>query len=84
MESIKGLKTFLLVLIDIIIIMLSYMVSIYIRLGWNFDQIYLDVFWKYITIIILIYISMLLIFKMYRSTWRIAGIDELLVVLQQY
>ena len=44
MESIKGLKTFLLVLIDIIIIMLSYMVSIYIRLGWNFDQIYLDVF----------------------------------------
>ena len=78
MESIKGLKTFLLVLIDIIIIMLSYMVSIYIRLGWSFDEIYLDVFWKYIPVILLIYISMLILFKMYRSTWRIAGIDEVI------
>lgn len=78
MDNVKKHKTFLLVLIDTLIIILSYIASIYIRLGWRFDQIYVDIFVKYLPVIVSIYIIMLAIFRMYRSVWRIAGIDEVI------
>lgn len=77
----KRLKAFLLIIIDIILINIAYLSSIYIRLGFNFPIIYMDIYKKYIPLVIIIYIIMLWIFKMYRSIWRIAGIDEVIHAL---
>ena len=74
----KRITAFLLMVIDILIINFSYLISYYVRLGWVFDPIYLEIYLKYLPIILITYIFMLGIFKMYRSIWRMAGIDEVI------
>lgn len=71
-------KAFLLMIVDILLINVAYLASFYIRLGFNYPTIYTDIYKKNIFLILIIYIVMLWIFKMYRSIWRSAGIDEVM------
>lgn len=74
----KRLRIFLLLIMDIILINIAYMISFYIRLGSIYNEVYNDIYVTYLPLILISYIGMLAIFKMYRSIWRIAGIDEVI------
>ncbi len=74
----KRLRIFLLLMMDIILINIAYMVSFYIRLGSIYNEVYNDIYVTYLPLILISYIGVLAIFKMYRSIWRIAGIDEVI------
>ena len=75
----KKLRIFLLVIMDIILINIAYMVSFYIRIGSIYNEVYNDIYVTYLPLILITYIGMLAAFKMYRSIWRIAGIDEVIL-----
>ena len=74
----KRLRVILLSIADVIFINLAYMISFYIRLGYVYNDIYNDIYVKYLPLILVTYIGMLALFKMYRSIWKIAGIDEVI------
>lgn len=78
MGSEKKIKLLLLGIIDIVLINIAYIISFYIRLGSVYDEIYNDIYVKYVPLILFTYIGMMALFKMYRSIWRIAGIDEVI------
>lgn len=78
MGSEKNIKLLLLGIIDVVLINIAYIISFYIRLGSVYDEIYNDIYVKYVPLILITYIGMLALFKMYKSTWRIAGIDEVI------
>lgn len=78
MGSEKRIRLILLAIVDIILINLAYMISFYIRLGYVYDEIYNDIYVKYLPLILITYVGMLALFKMYRSIWKIAGIDEVI------
>lgn len=79
MEHKNRLKVFMLVIMDIILINVAYMVSFYIRLGSIYNEVYNDIYVTYLPLILISYIGILALFKMYRSIWRIAGIDEVIL-----
>lgn len=72
-------KVLMLLIMDIILINVAYMISFYIRLGTVYNEVYNDIYVTYLPFILITYIGMLAIFKMYRSVWRIAGIDEVIL-----
>ena len=78
MTSEKKLKSILLIIVDIILINVAYLVSFYIRLGTVYNEIYNDIYVRYLPLILISYIGMLAVFKMYRGIWKIAGIDEVI------
>ena len=78
MGSEKKLKSILLVIADIILINVAYLVSFYIRLGTVYNEIYNDIYVAYLPLILLSYVGLLAMFKMYRGIWKIAGIDEVI------
>lgn len=73
------LKVFMLVIMDVILINIAYMISFYIRLGSIYNELYNDIYVTYLPLILISYIGILALFKMYRSIWRIAGIDEVIL-----
>lgn len=74
----KKIKSVLLILIDIFLINVAYLLSFYIRYEFNVRAEHIGIYIKTLPVIIAIYIIALSIFKMYRSMWRIAGIDEVI------
>lgn len=74
----KRLKAAILLLMDIIIINISYFLSFLIRVGSNDLNIYASSFILWMPIIIVIYIALLYSFRMYKSIWRMVGIDEVI------
>lgn len=79
MEHKNKLKVFMLIIMDIVLINVAYMISFYIRLGSIYNDLYNDIYVTYLPLILVTYVGMLAIFKMYRSIWRIAGIDEVIL-----
>ncbi|MGG7178140.1 polysaccharide biosynthesis protein [Clostridium paraputrificum] len=78
MRKKKSLKTLMLVLVDIFIVYVAYTLSFYFRYEFHVFDEHLVEFNRYFPIIALIYVLFLAIFRMYRSLWRIAGIDEVI------
>ncbi|MPQ43425.1 polysaccharide biosynthesis protein [Clostridium tarantellae] len=76
MESLRRIKVLLLFLVDIFFINIAYAFSFFIKHSFNFSYEKLDVYIKYAPIIVLLYIVPLIFMRMYRSLWRLAGIDE--------
>ncbi|HHD2754184.1 TPA: polysaccharide biosynthesis protein [Clostridium perfringens] len=74
----KRLKAAILLLLDIIIINISYFLSFLIRVGSNDLNIYASSLILWMPIIIVIYIALLYAFRMYKSIWRMVGIDEVI------
>lgn len=74
----KRLKAAILLLMDIIIINISYFLSFLIRVGGNDLNIYASSLILWMPIIIVIYIALLYSFRMYKSIWRMVGIDEVI------
>lgn len=76
MGSVKKVKSFILFILDVILINLAYLFSFYVKYDMQMLQKYNDIYLKNALIITLIYIIPMLCLKMYRSLWRDAGFDE--------
>lgn len=74
----KRLKAAILLLMDIIIINISYFLSFLIRVGGNDLNKNVSSLILWMPIITVIYIAVLYAFRMYKSIWRMIGIDEVI------
>ena len=71
-------KTFILVIIDIFLINMSYLLAINIIANEKFTE-YATIYEKDFVIFTAIYIICFYLFKMYSSLWHLTGIDEFLL-----
>lgn len=78
MGKAKKIKCALLILIDIFLVNAAYLLSFYIRYEFNVRSEHIEIYIKTLPVVIAIYVIVLSIFKMYKSMWRIAGIDEVI------
>ena len=76
----RKIRIILLFFFDIIAIILAYLFSFYVRYGENKSLEYLAVISRDLPIIIALYIIPMIFFKMYRSLWKSAGLEEFLRV----
>lgn len=79
MKKLGLLKIGILVLIDIILINISYMSAIYFRFMEGIPRIYLDDYKRDIVSITVIYLFCFYMFKLYKSLWIHASIDEFIL-----
>lgn len=81
----KRKRIFALMFLDIILINISYVIALYIRFDGNIDgsqfMDYLATYMSHFIYITAIKVIIFLYFKLYRSAWRYASIDELMNVV---
>lgn len=84
MSKVSIIKSTLLVLIDLVLISLAYIFSLLVRFSFNGPNLgdipreYWLLYFKWMPIIVMIYILLLARFKMYKSLWSFAGLDEVM------
>ncbi|MDZ4992159.1 NAD-dependent epimerase/dehydratase family protein [Clostridium perfringens] len=69
-------KALLLMSLDILIIVISYILAFIVRFNFDFSIEQKNRLILFLPVIVMTYIFMLSIFKMYKSIWTIMGIDE--------
>ncbi|WIV12099.1 nucleoside-diphosphate sugar epimerase/dehydratase [Proteiniborus sp. MB09-C3] len=77
----KKARVIFLILLDAFLINLSYYIALYLRFDGNIEANYLKVYINNALIITLLKIIVFHYFKLYKSLWRYASIDELLNVV---
>ena len=77
----KRKRVFLLILLDTVGISLSYILALYIRFDGQMDIVYIHRLMDHIAIIIIIKLLVFYLFKLYKSLWQYASIDELMEVV---
>lgn len=77
----KRVKVIFLVLLDIVLINLSYYLALYLRFDGIIEAKYLEVYINNALIITLLKILVFYYFKLYKSLWRYASIEELINVV---
>jgi FlaA1/EpsC-like NDP-sugar epimerase len=78
MERMKAYKIYILLLIDIFLINLSYITALSFKFNGLIPALDLNLYLKSAFVITIIYISSLYFFRLYKSLWNYAGIDEFL------
>lgn len=78
----KRKTAILLLIFDVICINLAYFLSLYSRFGGNVLMIFANSFIRHIPIILFIKIFVFYGFKLYKSLWEFASIDELVEVVE--
>lgn len=76
MNKIKKWRVPLLLIADIIFINIAYLFSFIVRFDFNIPNDYVQSYIRMLPIILLAYIIPLALFKMYKSLWSNASIDE--------
>lgn len=74
-------KVHFLILIDISLIVISYLSALYFRFSRDISYEHIKNVFRFLPSIILIYICFFYIFKFYVSLWTLASIDEFLYVI---
>ncbi|MBU5294787.1 polysaccharide biosynthesis protein [Anaerosalibacter bizertensis] len=74
-------RKYMLALLDVILISLAYYLSLYLRFDGKIAPMYLKVFKSHIVIITSIKIFIFYLFKLYKSLWRFASIDEMIDIV---
>lgn len=69
-------------LFDIIGINLAYLLALYLRFEGQVDNVYIYSLMNHMAIIILIKLAVYYFFKLYKSLWEYASIDEMLEVME--
>ncbi|MGL4990055.1 MAG: polysaccharide biosynthesis protein [Sarcina sp.] len=72
----KKLRSILLVIADIIAIWIAYSFSFFVRYSEVTKTGYTKIFTQHLFVIILLYMIPMLGYKMYRSLWKAAGLEE--------
>lgn len=84
MSNISKAKGMLLVLIDIVLINIAYIFSMLVRFAFNGPVLgdipveQWNLYFKWMPFIAVIYVVLLAFFKMYKSLWSFAGLDEVM------
>ena len=78
MNKIRKWRIEILIILDIISIILSYIFAFFVKFGMNVSSGYIHRYTRIMPLIIILYLIPLSIFKMYRSLWSNVGIDEVL------
>lgn len=81
METLKSMKKFVLIFIDIVLINFAFIAAFYFRFTYNIPRNYLVNYENSIIPITLIYLVVFFIFKLYESLWIYASIDEFLLAV---
>ncbi|MDJ0292601.1 hypothetical protein QLH48_19550, partial [Bacillus safensis] len=76
MEKEGKVKALFLMSLDTLIIVNSYILAFIIRFNFDFIMDERNGLILFLPVIVIIYLMMLSIFKMYKSIWTIVGIDE--------
>jgi len=74
----KRIRIIILLFIDIASIIFSYYVSLWIRFDGMIDPYYFKQFGRFVYILLVIKIFVFIVFKLYRSLWEYASIDEMM------
>ena len=77
MSNYKRIKILILLALDIIAILIAYTFSFYVKT----DELVTNIYWGNAIITVIIYLVPMFLFKMYRSLWRFAGIEEFVKVI---
>ncbi|BDS16263.1 hypothetical protein JUM001_04970 [Clostridium perfringens] len=84
MSKISKVKGILLMLIDIFLINIAYIFSMLVRFAFNGPVLgdipteQLTLYFKWMPLIVVIYVALFASFKMYKSLWSFAGLDEVM------
>jgi FlaA1/EpsC-like NDP-sugar epimerase len=81
METIKNYKKLILMLVDIVLINASFLLAFYIKFTYNIPSFHLVNYKRSCIAITIIYLIALSIFKLYKSLWKYASIDEFLMAI---
>lgn len=77
----KRKRTILLLFLDIVFINISYILALYLRFDGDIEIKYLNVYIDNALLLTLIKLIVFYYFKLYKSEWRYASIDELLNIV---
>lgn len=80
-DSMKRKRAILLMLFDTVGISLSYLLALYLRFDGQVDPIYVYNLANHMAIITIIKLSVYYFFKLYKSLWEYASIDEMIEVV---
>jgi FlaA1/EpsC-like NDP-sugar epimerase len=78
-ERLKSWKIAILLMIDIVLINLSYVLSFYFRFTYDIPEIHRVNYLRSAAIITFIYIICFTVFKLYESLWTYASVDEFML-----
>lgn len=79
MEVIRNYKKFALVFYDIIFINFSFLMALFFRFNTDIPLIYINSYKTSAVFITVIYIFIYYLFNLYKSLWKLAGIDEFMM-----
>lgn len=74
----KKIRMSLLLLIDIIMVIISYYLALWLRFDGVIQPKYYNLFIKYVLVLVLIKVLIFIVFKLYRSLWEYASIEEMM------
>ena len=76
------LRTLLLLIIDVTIVNFSFYTSLALIFNNDISKVYSVSYFRYFPILTILMISVFLFFKLYKSLWRYASIDEMISVIE--
>lgn len=82
METLKTSRKYLMILMDIFLINLSYIFAYYLRFNFAIPARELQIYKNNAIIITVIYLVVFYFFKLYRSLWRYASIGEFIQAIE--
>ena len=74
-------KALLLMMLDILFVNLSYYLALYLRFDGNIEQQYLQIYIHNAVLITILKIAIFYYFKLYKSIWKYASVEELMNVV---
>ncbi|MBZ2175128.1 polysaccharide biosynthesis protein [Schnuerera sp. xch1] len=74
----KSKKVILLLIFDVVLINLSYLLALYLRFERNIELRYLETYISNAILLTMIKLAVFHYFKLYKSIWKYASIDELI------
>ncbi len=77
----RYIRTISLVILDIILINISYILGLFLRFDGVIPQVYLDKYLSYALYITILQIIVFYLFGLYKTMWRYASIEEFLKVI---
>lgn len=77
----QSFKNIVMILVDIVLVNLSYIIAYYLRFNFVIPNNELNIYKSDFIAITLIYIITFILFKLYRSLWSYASVDEFLFAI---
>lgn len=77
----RMIKTILLVLLDMFFVNASYLIGLWLRFDGSIPVIYYNTYMVYALTVTIIHLVVFILFKLYRTMWRYANINEYIRVV---